>query len=550
MPTLGSLVDQNSQSIQELIGTNAIQKMSVMEPMFRHTVFDDAAMDTAQSELGRGMRIRTVFHGSVAGVIRSGQVSNNISLYGDKVAVDGSNNPLFGGRLNVHQATQTLSPNPLESASPRPVTLQSELFSMETTLPMTFGMMQLEATQANIQQYLTPMLDGWANLMNITMSGSLYLDPNNQFRLGSLGPTTGTGAFVLDGTARTVKFFPTEKCLHRFVEGQQVDFYKSTGTILNKSDTTSARVRLFVTAVDEFEGSVLVQAQKDDKADDGTAGTFATWATTANITSAAYCVPAFWYNSGFGGLYTLRDWIKWAASTAAADVRLLGSRAIADGPTNDPGYIDVRQWPFAKSFHRSSVGILTERTFMGFLQGMMRGAVRYGHTFDTAIASDGVWLNMWEQRGGREFYPREGGQQTRLGNMGFDQDEMSPVLPFDGGKITCATSRFIESGQVYILRRKGNWRIVTPPDPAGASRGSLQGKNPRIPLTFVAKSLGMPTDRIPLMLTAASGAGAAILPSEVCHLPAVIRMQFMPVRGGQIAQGLLEGVTETRYYSN
>lgn len=531
-----SLVDQNSTAMKEFIGEYAIEHMVVSEPMFANAIIDSTGLEDVNNVMGRDYRIKSRYFGSLAGTIRGGNVKNFMSLYGDTTAAAGPN--IF---TNSPSGTY---PDPFSGANPRTYGLTSKLYSVETNLAISQTMLDLEATQANIKEQVLPLLRGFGKLLNLWACNSIHVNPDNQYRLGSLGLSTGTGAYTVDTTNKAITFYPTEKCTHRFAVGQPVDLFKNTTTLANKSDTTTSRVRLFVGNVDDAEGSVTLQADPSGYAEDGSVATFGNgtttgWAGTTNLSTGAFVVSANTYNNGFAGMYTIRDWFKWYNSSGTTAQRyLLGASAVTDSAED---YIDVSQHNEFKSQHFGSVGTLNNRKLCGQVAGVIRGFVRHGHTIDSLIASDGVWLNIFDQDLARTLIM--GSQMPgSIQGRGFDG---AFSFTYDGVTVTGKTSRFIESGVIYGAKTMNNWRFVAPPSGTGMSRGSMPDKKPIIPLEFVGKALGHASDRIPYQVVE----GSVVKTTEWSQMPGRIRLQFMPRQGAQIPGVVWEGVSETRIYS-
>lgn len=525
-PTVSnSFVDRNAQVIQEIIGKSAMEIMAKTSPVFRDLIEPSISV-SGGDRIGRDLRFNKRYYGSLAGVIRGGNTSAYFGLYGDATEA-------LGNKMYRQKTTQAW-PDPREGPNSKPFGVSGRLHSIETNLPLTLGQAQLDATPANIKEHLLPTFKGFARNVAMWFANSFYADRENQFRLGTLGASTGTGAYAIDTSAKTIVFYPPDKNSYKYWQGQRVDIYKSTSTLVNKSDSTSSRARLYVSAVDDWNNKVTLVAL--ETAEDDTAATFATWATTVNIGESAYVVYASTYDStlGWRGLYGWRHFLKPGTGTNATN-RILGSDAITDDAID---YIDVTQHPEFKSGLYSSIGSLNRNKLLAILDNVHNAFDRYGYSADALIAARGIWLNVFDQMLGSErINATMGGSQVgSLNSLGLAEGFS---ITHDGRTYKGYTDKLLERGTLVGLKLQNNWALLTPPDPQGVTRSAPGGMSDvgKIPLLFVMPWLtGTNSVRFPVL-------NSANMPTEMTMIPGYLRAQLFPEN--QIPGFYLTGITDT-----
>jgi len=517
-----SLFDRNKDVVKELIGNMAFELLPQTDPIFMGMLLPE--FSTESDSLGRDMLFKKRFYGSLTGVIQGAQKSNQFTITGDQTT-----SPVGAPKLFRNLPQETF-PDPREGPNPNPFNLAGTIYAIETNFLITLSMLQLDATPANIKQHVVPVFRGFARNIAQWAANSWYLDREQQFRYSELGPSSGTGSYTVDPTTNfTITFFPPQREVRRYIQGQAVEIRKiSDNTLVSKSDTTNARARLFVASADVLKNKVVLASE--ETATDGTAAPLATWdGNLGDSTEQIVLADQTDASDVIEGLYSWRDWYKFPPDSGAtnAQKRLLGSSAI----TANNEFIDVTQHPEFQSFHASSVGPLTETKLLAHLDTMESMFEMYGYFVDTLIAASGIWLNVFDIRRAKERVDRTNrpGSITNLGlGKGFGIESQT------GRVYTGVTSRYLEKQTIIGTRIASNWSLVVPPDPDQLSRaGTQMNEVPKIPLIFVNEALSG-SDRFPIT----SGG----LLTEAAQFPAMIRMQYAPRE--QIPGAVWEGVDD------
>jgi hypothetical protein len=519
----------NAATMRELIGTRAMLVLPQLSPVFRDMIIDPGGKRTGaelrQFGPGRDFLLKKRYRGSLAGVIRPSHKSSFYGLVGDTTTK--------GTNISINQLNQ-LAPNPLHGANPTPYGLTMQMFGLDTNLALSATMARLDATEANIRQHIPDLLKGMGSNIGRFGTVSWHLNPSQSYRLGSLGASTGTGAYTIDATAKTITFTPVEKTVHYFAVGQEVDLMKSTTRINEDSGT---RELLFVHNVLPQQNKVILTGEF--------ASNFATWATTGNIGADAFVVFRDTYDAslGYRGFYSWRDWAVWGGSTDAEN-RVLRGSAIT---TTSDDYLDLRDRGWVASLYFNNVGSLTERKFLSYLSRFWETMSYWQFEMDTILAAPGIFTNIFETLQPIERRERQGvvGSVRALGRgEGFAITDPETGRTYEG-----FSSPFFEDGVMLGMLRKGNWAIITPPGDGSISANSrvdAGGQLPSaFPFEFTMPSVGHDRADFPLMQTDASG---LVLPSEFKQLPGKVTMQFIPTK--QIPMLVLEGVNSTRPVSN
>lgn len=521
-----TLFDREASTLKEKLGSAAINLMPALDPVFRDMILGHmkAGVELGQ-QYGRDMLMKKRFFTGLAGVIQGGNINNFQGLYGGATK-------LVGSVLQQHQLGSAW-PDPFQGAVPKAFGLTTTLYGVETNLALSLTMLRLEALEANIKQQVTPVLKGFARNIALWAANSWHADSARQYRLASLGPAAGTGAYVLDAALKTITFNPVEKCTHRFAVGQSVDLWKDSATRVNEAG--GVRIPLFVIAVSAWTNTVVLGIEATTSFAGFTTVTIASagFVTYANIKDATW---------GFKGLYTWRDWAVWGGANAA-DKRILRANAIT---TTADDYIDMTVHPEFESGHFPAFGVLTERKLLEVLETAHSAFIPYGHYADTIMASRGIFQSAFNQYQSLEEINRTG-QPGSLRSLGLQQ----------GFKIQAGdrsyegyTSQYMETGTMLIFRRMNNWALISPPKPAGLQRGGAGVSDDELsgmlPLDFVMPALGHNSPLFPIQKTNLTTGQVGI--TEHMQLPGEIRMQYQPIE--QIPMVVLEGVTESRTYSS
>lgn len=525
-----TLMDRDSIVIRELIGTRV---MNVLPETGRW--FDDMdVIDIGRSgfEVGRDGLYKKRYWGSIAGSVRGGQNFNHRAIYGDKTTGLGTS-PFF---LHALQATGV---NPLLSPVPKPFGFTGELYSGESTVPLTIAQLQLEVTPAVIMDQIAPIFEGAAKNIAHFISCHFFTDREVNHRLATIGGS-GSGAtqWAYDNTNKLLSFYPLEKTIMRFVPGMEVDLW-DTSAAARINESGGARIPMWVKSVSHMQNRVTIQI---DPSQDLTA---APWTALLNNSTESLTLgdAITWadQNSGAGlkAPYGWHDWIKGGSlAGTTAKKRILGSAAIT---TTTDDYIDVEERPFAQSYIKESVGTLTQQDLELYCDEASLGLSAYGADLDTIIMSRGVRHAMWQLDLARSY-------QTN--NRPAKQDDYGLRGGFaitcpSGGTLRGYVSPMIEDGEVLGLKIKNNWKVVTLPNPQGAGSNSQlspnEGPSRQVPILFKGKMFGYPTDKVPIM-----NANAEHL--DGVHFPAMFRYNLLPEN--QIAGLRLSGVTTSRSFSN
>lgn len=536
MPTVANtLFDRGAIGIREEIGSSSLEILRSLDPTFATMFLPNMQTNPSGFELGRDLRFKKRFYGSMAGVIRGGNQTAYSGQFGN---VTNS----FAGRLQTNNRF-SYAPRAQDGAMPIEYGITGRLYDWHTNLLMPLALMQMEALPANITDRVAPILRGFAKQMSLYAATSFFANPSQQFRLCTLPAQAG---ITIDAPNRTVTFVTTERTIHKMNVGQPIDVWNAAGSArLNQADgnneygSEAKRVVGFVLSIDPFTNTVILGF--DSAAADTSAATFGTWCTAQNLASG-FVTYSNTYNglnpngaslaAGFDGMYSWRDFAKWGnASASNADKRILGSRAVTDGAED---FIDVSQRPEFRSFRASNVGALTETRLMRDLNTVHRALDTLGYHLDTLLAAEGVWLGVFDQRQNLEriTYGRAG-QVSSLNSLGLAQGFS---ITYDGRTYEGYTSRFLEAQTLVGFRRMGNWAIVTPPQTPMTTRGGIPEVPDQIPLDFYMPALtGTPSIRFPVL-----GDDGRI--ADACQIPAKATMQFFPVR--QFNMAVWEGVND------
>lgn len=523
--------DRDSIVIRELIGTRVL---NVLPECGRF--FDDMdVIDIGKSgfEVGRDGLFKKRYWGSIAGTVRGGQNFNHRAIYGDKTTGLGTS-PFF---LNALQAT---GPNPMNSPVPKPFGFTGEIYSGESTVPLTIAQLQLEVTPANIMEQVAPVFEGSAKNIAHFISCHFFTDREVKSRLASIG-ATGSGAtqWAYDNTNKLLSFYPLEKTIMRFVPGMEVDLWDTSGAA-RINESAGVRIPMWVQGVSHMQNRVVIQI---DLGQDLTA---APWTTLLDNTTESITLgdAITWadQNSGQGlkAPYGWHDWIKGgsAAHGTNSKDRILGTAAIT---TTTDDYLDVINRPFAQSYIKESVGVLTQQDLELYVDEACLALGAYGGDMDTIIMSRGVRHAMWQLDLARSY-------QTN--NRPAKQDDYGlkggfAITTPSGGTLRGYVSPMIEDGEVLGLKIKNNWKMVTLPNPQGSGSNSQlspnEGPARQVPIIFKGKMFGYPTDKVPIF-----NANAEHL--DGVHFPAMFRYNF--IEEGQVAGMRLSGVTTSRSFSS
>lgn len=531
--TVGSMLDRQSQTIQELIGRTAVEIGINVSGFFDEFVLSDADV-IGDNILGRDMVWKKKFYGSLAGVIEGGKKTSHFGLYGDITDAQG-----------VKFARQTLTqafPDATQSVHPIPYGLQGGLYSLTFNLMITLGTLQLQATPANIKEHVRPLFMGLAKNIGHFIDNAWNLDGSDQFALAGLGPNTGTGAYTLQSSANTITFFPTNQITRRFEVGQEVDLFVSTTRV---NEASNVRIAVRVQSVDDWNNKVILVTDDVD-----VAGSSFTWTNVFTTTTlgngTCNVVAANTDDDGAGafeGIYGWRRWIVPGDDAQAVDHAsnvLLGSDA--QGSLNN-GKISVLQHPEFRSGKFTSIGDLDETTLLSILERAESALGRRGMMTDRLVAAEGIWLDVFDSLQPRSMFNRGNAEPGAIRQLGMKGpfEIVSSEHTYMG-----TTDRKLPDGEIVSLKTRGNWSIVAPNDPQGTQRGAMDAHGGRgfskIPALFVVPALSGNSSIRALMYTSN---GQQL--TEGSQMPGYVRMNLIPK--DQIPGFILTGVNSTRRYA-
>ena len=524
----GALFDKHSDRIEEVINKNIDVFLPGLDPVWRDTVVTSQGVGPADA-LGRDMKILKVFMGSMAGVLEQGNPRNDVALYGDDTTD-------LGTRMYLQSLNQTW-PDPLEGPNPAPYRLGIGMRSMMSNIMFTLGELQAEAVPAFIGQVIAPKLEGFAKNIAHTLCNYWYVNQNDSYKLGTVATVTQTDGSAIDGTETEVRVTVDELAYDRFYVGQRIDIldtaanYRHNDTAANGSQTSSTRLKVFVSKIDELKGYVYLVSDTTAFHSDG-----ATAHTTGDGNLLVYAGS---HDAGASspvaatGIAGINSWLK--GGSGSNDNYLLGE----ERDTNNE--IDVTAHPEFKSFTKGSVGTLTEHKLRQYLRRFHNAKNKHGQYIDCLIASDGVWLAYEATKIGRERLDRTG----KLSSLSSEGSQEGFSFTMDGRTYNGYTSTYVEDGTVYGIRKGGNnWKRYVPPTPSGYTK--FDKAESFIPFNFIASALtGTGTNKLPIYDSSASGNRNMV--TEGVQMPGILRMQLVP---DQPAGMKLTGVTTDQQWSD
>lgn len=538
-PTIGGTIfAANNTSIKELIGETSVEQLRSLDGTFSEMFLTEINQAPAATTLGRDLRHHTEYYGSLAGVIRGGNLNAYEGLYGPQASTIASTVATMG--------PGSAAPRAQDGANALPYGLTTRLYNFDTNLMIPLILMEMDALPANIKKHVIPLLMGFAKNVALFMATGFFANSTNNYRLTAL-PASGSDV-TIDGTNRKITFVvPESSSIFKLEIGQAVDVWTSGNVRLNQEttgDTTAYgsekdRVPCFVVDKDPWTNKVTL-ACASTSAEGGTfvfgtnftsgnlAGGFVTHANTYNTANPNGATLA----AGFAGFYNWRDWAKWGASTdAAADRRILGANAITD-TTND--YIDVSERGQFKSGRFANVGTLTETNFSAQLSRAHAVFDPLGYSIDFILAAEGIILAVFDQMLAQQrMQVSRTGQVASMTNMGQTGEY---TITVEGRNYSLKTSRFLERNTMVGMRRSGNWTMLVPPSATGTQRGAIPNVPDKLPLDFWAGAVsGSNSPRIEMRNT-----DGQLVPAS--EMPAKCRMNIQPMK--QIPMVVWENVND------
>jgi hypothetical protein len=311
--------------------------------------------------------------------------------------------------------------------------------------------------------------------------------------------------------------------IDRFMVGMRVQIYSYDGATLRQTVSMGANTVLVVTAVDEISMQVKFKAV-DALALNGMA--ISTTVNQADIivmaSSKGSSTTPFAASPYFTGIAGINSWLKFGdanGSTHNANNNLMGDERIESAYGHNHN-INVNVHPEFRSLGYNMSGQpMTEHVMRRILRRFHAAKGKYGHFIDCLIASDGVWLAYESQKIGKQWYDRTG----RLSSLKNEGSQEGFQFEFDGRSYQGYTSTYVESGTIYGIRKAGNWKRYSPPDPKGVKQFErTEGWNP---FKFVAGALtGTGSNQIPIY----NVSNNRTFVTEGVQLPGYLRMQLVP----------------------
>lgn len=521
----GSYFDEHSAAIEERLSRDVGFFLPMLDPFYKR-VYGSSGGTGNPLDIGRDMKIIKTFHGGYTGVMDQSAATSDFVLFGDTKSTPGSQ--ALGEKLHFQELNRTW-PDPTDGPNQKPYQLEIPMRASLTNLMLTLGEMQAEALPAHIKDVIAPKLKGHSRMMAHTMCNFLFLSQNDKYQLCNLG-AAADGAWALEDTNTTLTLIPTNLACSRLAVGMRLNIYSSDGATQR---VVSSEGTFIVIAVDALKNKVKIKHKSG--------------AAINGISLADSDIVVFPGGKSTGGAFQgyagLNSWIKTGDTTVASngDTRLLGAEA-------GTKFIDVNVHPEFKSLGVNMNGQpLTEHILKQLTRRFHAAHNIWGHSIDTFIASDGVWLGYE-----RQLYASETRDRTnRLSNITSGQGSSNGSLEdginfvMDGKSYKGLTSTYVDSGTMYGTKLAGgNWKKYSPPNPAGTTKQTGE-QSQYLPFLFIGAALGNPSNRILIQRTA-SGGGIG-LPTEGAMMPGMVRHQLVPT---QIAGMKITGIEEDRLYSD
>lgn len=535
---VGSLFNTHAVRVEEKINKSLEVLLPAFEPLWEDTVASSQGVGSAD-DLGRDFLIRKTYTGGLTGVLEPGGPTGDFMLYGDP------SNTAIGAKLFAQGLNRTF-PDATQGMNQAAYRLCIPLRSMLANIMLTLAEMRAEATDAVIGEVVAPKLEGFARHMTQLMCLYWYVSQNSYYALASLQGAVNTNwnSETVGGVANTRLMIDlagatdANFAVDRFMVGMRLQIYDSTGVTLRTTASMAASTVWVVVAVDEGACKVYLQPANGVADVDETQfadGDIIVLAGSKGSASTPYSATP--YFTGFAGF---NSWMKFGdpstPGTNGALNCLLGDERVAtDGSFS--GVINVDIHPEFKSHYYDLSGApLTEHTLRKILRRFHTAKRKYGQFVDCLVASDGVWLSYEAQKIGRQWYDRTG----RLSSLKNEGSQEGFEFTLDGRSYQGYTSEYISQGQVVGLRKKGNWKRYTPPDPRGTKK--FDRAKPFIPFRFVGNALtGTGSNQIPISIIANN----RTLVTEGTQLPGYLCMQMVPE---QPAGFRIDNVAEDRTY--
>jgi len=553
-----SYLSAKAKAIEEVLSEGIQMFSAPLDRIWSEAVWSAMGVVPA-SRTGRHYHVHRFFGYELGGVIEEGYPRGDFPIYGDNPGgTTGAGVTSFDNMFYSSQLTSF--PDANEDIGALEVKLTTTLRGITFNSKVTLGELQGEALGAFKGIQAARRLSGLAKNLARRIALAFYVNDSDNRRIMSLGASSGTGAYAIDTSAKTITFTPPEQTYMRLAKGDRVDIIReaadpngtryvrvndsnlptngggSWGDANNVRDAADAqtletRKRLWVSRVDIMNGTVTLVGDPND-------GDFATWATTGNIGDAAYLVPA---NSAKGGnkiigMNGLNSYMKFGGSTNA-EKYILGDEAIG---TEDDGIINVEKHPGFRSFKRAINGVLTEFELLQILDRLQQHADMYGGEIDYVVTRPGAIRAAYSQLDLRSRIDRTG-RPMSLQNQG--EDGSGFVLNHGGKKYMFHTTNMLPYGELNAFRLSGNWDKVTiPANPVTGK--SLPGENTPVDLPVQLAVPGLTRLSSPYFPMRNSSQRL----TEASEMPGYLYMNMVPRE--QFWGAKLTGITEANVFSD
>lgn len=534
----GSIFNTNAVTIQELIGKSVGTLMPTLDPVWRDTTVSNQGVGGVD-QMGRDHLIVKTYKGGATGVIEPGGPGADFTLYGD------NSNTALGAKLFT-QGISKMFPDPTGGMNQASYRLGVPMRSMVTNIMATLGEMQAEANAGFIGEIIAPKMLGFALQLSQSLCNYWYTSQNSNYALTTLTSSpsenwdaiddTTSGSTVTDGLLM-VDTTGTNYAVDRFIVGQRVQIYDSTGATLRGS-ALSFGGTLVVVAVQELLGKIYLKG-----IDAASLTSYETQLANGDqivmAGSKGSSVTPFSASPYFTGIAGINSWMKFGDSSGTTDAAtncLLGSERVGTAYGFNHN-INVNIHPEFQSMLVNNAGNpLTEHVLRKILRRWHVAKHKYGQSIDCMIASDGVWMAYEAEKIQRQWFDRTG----KLSNMNNEGSDEGMTFSFDGRTYEGYWSTYIESGTVYGIKRRNNWKRYCPRDINATKKfDKAESWNP---FRFVAPAL---TGQQSIWMPISQIQNGRTMVTEALQAPGYLRMQLVP---DQPAGLKITSVAEDRTY--
>lgn len=537
---VGSIFSQNAVTIQELISKSVGILMPTLDPIWRDTIVSNQDVGPVD-QMGRDHLIVKTYKGGVTGVIEPGGPGADFTLYGD------NSNTSLGAKLFT-QGISKMFPDPTGGMNQQSYRLGVPMRSMVTNIMSTLGEMQAEANAGFIGEIVAPKMAGFALNLSQSLCNYWYTSQNTSYSLSWLGAAS-VDATVDSNTTMVIDLTKSNYAVDRFMVGQRLQIYASSAPAsgsaytLRNGGLADTNGVLVVVAVQELQGKIRLKTLNNESFasfghQQGASGVGDIIVMAGSKGSAVTPFSATPYFTGIAGI---NSWLKFGDSGGATDADtncLLGGERVGTLYGFDHN-INVNKHPeFQSMLYDNSSLPLTEHTLRKLLRRWHVAKHKYGQSIDCLIASDGVWLAYEAEKIQRQWFDRT----NRVASINNEGSEEGMSFTIDGRTYEGYWSTYIESGTMYGIRRKGNWRRYSPRDVMGVKKfDKAEAWNP---FRFVAPAL---TGQQSIWMPISQIQNGRTMVTEALQAPGYLRMQLVP---DQPAGLKITGLAEDRAYGS